>query len=83
MQDVADAMVNEVVFYDSVKDQNALVIELVKKQIPDFNQFKDEPEKLKAIEKVYEKLNESNNEIRKAMEKMQEIEEVKIIEASK
>jgi len=83
LEDIVDAMVNEVVFYNSVKEQNALVIDLVKKQIPDFNQFDDEPEKLKAIEKVYKKINESNNEIRNRIIKQNiAVEEVKLINQS-
>ena len=75
-----DAMVYERYFPASIKAANAGVIELVKKQIPNMSEIKDEQEKLKVIEKVYKKLNESNNEIRKAMERMQEVGEVKIIE---
>lgn len=56
-------MVYALYFPEWVKKQNAEVIELVKKQIPDISEIKDEAEKLKAVEKVFKKLNESNNEI--------------------
>lgn len=75
-----DAIFFEMYFPASIKAANAGVIELVKKQIPNMSEIKDEQEKLKVIEKVYKKLNEINNEIRKAVEPMQEVEEVKIIE---
>ena len=83
LEDVVDAMVNEIVFPESVKKENATVIELVKKQIPDFTEIKGEEEKLKAIEKVFKKLNESNNEIRNRIIKQNiAVEEVKLINQS-
>jgi TaqI-like C-terminal specificity domain/Eco57I restriction-modification methylase len=80
---IIDAMVYELYFPESIKKQNAEVVELVKKQIPDISQIKDEQEKLKTIEKVYKKLNESNNEIRNRIIKQNiAVEEVKLINQS-
>jgi len=77
---VIDAMVYELYFPKSVKEQNAEVIELVKKQMPDLRGIKDENNKIKTIENVYKKLNESNNEIRNRIIKQNiAVEEVKII----
>lgn len=78
-----DAIVYELYFPESIKAANAEVIELVKKQIPSISEIKDEQEKLKVIEKVFKKLNESNNEIRNRIIKQNiAVEEVKLINQS-
>lgn len=82
-QNIIDAMVYELYFSESVKAANAEVIDLLKKQIPDIREMKDETEILKEIEKVYKKLNESNNEIRNRILKQNiAVEEVKLINQS-
>lgn len=80
---VIDAMVYELFFPMSIKASNAQVIELVRKQIPDISGIIDEQEKMNMIERVYKKLNESNNEIRNCIIKQNiGVEEVKLINQS-
>ncbi|MEO6453306.1 MAG: TaqI-like C-terminal specificity domain-containing protein, partial [Ginsengibacter sp.] len=78
-----DAIVYELYFSESVKKHNAEVIELVKKEIPDISQRKDEQDKLEIIEKVYEKLNQPNNAIMQRISRQNsDVEEIKIINQS-
>ena len=75
-----DAMVYELYLPDSIKKQNADVIELSKKQIQDISKINDEQERLKVIENVYNKLAEPSNEIRNRIIKQNiAVEEVKLI----
>ena len=57
-------MVNELFFETSIKDANASIIDLVKKQITDISTEKEKEEKLKLIEAIYKKISETNSEIR-------------------
>lgn len=54
-EEVIDAMVNELFFETSIKDANASIIDLVKKQITDISTVKEKEEKLKLIEAIYKK----------------------------
>ena len=64
----------------SIKDANASIIDLVKKQITDISTVKEKEEKLKLIEAIYKKISETNSEIRNRIIKQNiAVDEIKLI----
>jgi adenine-specific DNA-methyltransferase len=79
-EEVIDGMVNELFFENSIKEANASIIDLVKKQITDISSVRGKEEKQKLIEKVYKKISEPNSEIRNRIIKQNiAVDEIKLI----
>lgn len=81
-ESVIDGMVYELYFPDEIKAADCEVLKHLAK-LPEFkNEWSDE-KKLVVIEKVYKELSDPKHPVTIAMEKMQEIPEVKIINGRK
>ncbi|MBF8275272.1 MAG: hypothetical protein HW390_345 [Candidatus Brocadiaceae bacterium] len=78
-ESVIDGMVYELYFLDEIKATNGEVLKHIAK-LPEFKDDWNDEKKLAVIEKIYKELSDPKHPVTIAMEKMQEIPEVKIIE---
>jgi hypothetical protein len=74
-----DSMVYELYFPEEIKSAGCEVLKLLS-NLPVLEKGRSNEKKIKVIEKVYKELSEPSHPVSIAMAKMQEIEEVKIIE---
>lgn len=74
-------MVYELYFPEEIKAAQCEVLKHLN-NLPELKEGEDE-KNLKTIEKIYKELSDKNHPVSKAMQKMQGIEEVKIIEGRK
>ena len=78
-ESLIDAMVYELYFPDEIKSADAEVLKHLT-DLPEFNNDWAEEKKLEIIENVYRELSDPAHPVSIAMKKMQEIEEIRIIE---
>lgn len=75
-------MTYELYFPEEIKSANCEIIKHVE-NLPELNEKCSDEKKLEVIDKVYMELSDPSHPVSVAMARMQEIEEVKIIEGRK